>query len=260
MLSVMDHERIRREQDRAYTLALAGLVVGSHPESPGWDEAQLTLRHLEDDRAIAPLRAFVEDRSQPLAKRQELVRTLTSFDMTTAAPQRLAWWDTGDPALQLYALLTMERSEAPIVSAVAADDLHPLRKAAMSVLEWGFEEPEFQLLKVDGLRSTRPEVRTAAAYALQYFPSLATLDALRQADGRIHPDAEAQRAESLDFMMGSIASQLNDCRPDVRSSLRRWVEQLGATDLADQADEPHDPVPPRAPQRDLPRRSDRAPR
>lgn len=264
----MDHERIRQEQDRSYTLPLVSLLLESPHESPGWDEAHETVRYLEDYRAIGPLRQFVEDRSRPLGARREFARTLASFDMTTTPVQRLEWWNTGDGALAEYALRTMGHAESSIVGAVASDELSPLREVAIGVLEWGFEEPEFQALKVDGLGSSRPEVRAtaaysiswdeplageaplrvalydsaaeparAAAYALQYFPSLETLDALRRVEGQINPEAEHQRAESVAFIVGCIEAQFGGSDTKARPYLQRWANAAG---ISEQNESEHD--------------------
>jgi hypothetical protein len=276
-MSDFDHSRIRADEDRSFTPRLMDVVLAGPIGTADWDEAAETLRWLEDPRTIRPLRAFVEDLSAPTEARRTIGRVLGSFDMTDTPAQRVAWWRSGDDVLAEHALGVMERSEASIVAAVAADPRHELQAVAMATMEWGFEEPEYQRLKVDGLRSDRPDVAAAAAhtvswdeplageaplrdlllatdpdsatraaYSLQYFPSLETLDHLRQCAGRIHPEAEEQRAESVEFIVGSIRSDLERADGATRDRLQRWADAIGYP-ADDQEGEAGPPGRPRQP-------------
>ena len=256
-MSALDHERIREEQDRSFTLPLVDIVLNTPAPSPEWSEAARTLAHLEDHRVVVPLTRYIEDRERPVESRQEIARILDGFDLTTTSTQRRRWWASGDDVLAEHALRLMERADAEIVAAVAADGAHPLRAVAMGTLEWGFEEPEFQALKVDGLRSRNADVCIAAAYsaswdeplaaegplrellanddpgvvrvaayALQYFPSMATLDALRALDADRSGDVETQRAESETSVRWDIESELNRCNARAHAMLRRWCDAI----------------------------------
>ena len=257
-VAALDHEFIRTEEDRSFTPRLLDLILDAPTGSAEWTDSARTLACIEDYRSVGPLARFIEDRARPEEARREIARTLAGFDLTTTSAQRVTWWRSGDGVLAEHGLRLMQRSEGDIVAAVAADRDHPLRAVAISTLEWGFEEPEFQELKVDGLRSDQPDVRVAAAYAagwdeplaaepvlrdlladndpevvkvtayaLQYFPSLTTLESLRSIATGDNSDLERQRAESESFLVGCIESELNRCDDAVRAALRPWCEAIG---------------------------------
>ncbi len=264
-MSAFDHQRIRDEQDRSFTTALIEAVRDLDPNETEWAEALASVRWLADYRSVSPLRRFVQDQGRPIAARNEIGLTLSSFDLTTTSSERVAWWKSGDEVMRALAMRLMERSEAEIVLPTAIDPDHPLQALAVATLEWGFEEPEYQGAKVAALASARADVREAAiytvswdeplaaepdlrhllsdedseiaraaAYALQYFPSLATLDHLRAHRGQNSAEFERQKAESIDFIEGSIEAELAQCDARQREALARWVD---AIDLQlDQAD------------------------
>lgn len=276
-MSSFDHRRIRDEQDRSFTIQLLDAVKSLDPDQSEWIEAVETLRWLDDYRSVRPLRALIEDSHRPTASRSKLATALTSYDLTTTSADRIAWWRSGDEVLQAYALRLMEQSEAAIVLHTATDADHPLQAHAVAALEWGFEEAEYQDAKVAALASPRPEVRDAAiyavswdeplaaepqlrrllsgedsdvaraaAYALQYYPSLATLEQLRGHTRQGSPEFERQRNESIDFIEGSIEGELARCASHERRALQRWAEAIDFG--SDQADAEHRPTNPSKPQ------------
>lgn len=257
MVPPLDHVRIRTERDRSFTLPLLDVVLNDRNDVRGWPDAVVTLGELEDYRSVTPLTGFIEDLERPVDARREIASMLAGFDLTTTSAQRVRWWRSGDEVLAEHGLRLMLRTEADIVANVAADARHPLRSISMSTLEWGFEEPEFQELKIDGLRAGQPEVRIAAAhsvswdeplaaepalrsllsddnpavakagaYALQYYPSLATLDVLRALDTKNEAEVEQQRAESEAFIVWTIESELARCGNNARRHLQTWCEAI----------------------------------
>lgn len=255
-----DHDRIRDEQDRSYTLRLLDVVLepGGEVAGAAWADALESLRGLEDYRTVAPLRRFVEDGRHPAELRHEVSRTLAGFDLTSTSAERRGWWASQDEVLRAHAMRLMGRTEAEIVNAVATDATHPLQAIAVSALEWGFEESEFQDAKIAALDSPRADVRlagvyavswdeplaaepklrqlltdsdsqvaTAAAYALQYYPSLATLVCLRGYDAQMHgKDFAQQLAESIDFIEGTIEAELLRSNPPAQERLRDWIDAI----------------------------------
>jgi hypothetical protein len=61
---------------------------------------------------------------------------------------------------------------------------------------------------------------------LQYYTSLATLDWLRSAKGRVPDSIEVQRAESESFIVDQIRSELQRASLPERARLRRWCEAI----------------------------------
>jgi hypothetical protein len=252
-----DHETIRREQDRTRVPELIEVVMTLPAELDGWADALESLRLVHDHRAIDEFYAFLADSSRPEGARRLVGRALWAFDHILPLSQRRAWWHSGDEILRWFALGQMDRSEAAIVSAVAGDGSHTLQAVAVDTLEWGFEEEEFQAFKVAALFSNRADVRraaaitvsgdeplaaeprlrellfdndaeaaNAAAYALQYFTSLATLDHLRSAQGRVHDSIEWQRAESASFIEGRIETELERAPAHALVRLQRWCDAI----------------------------------
>jgi HEAT repeat protein len=252
-----DHETIRREQDRTRVPELIEVVMGASVDSEEWTDALDSLRLVEDYRAVEPFYEFLTDMARLSEARRLVGEGLLAFDNPLASPRWRTWWHSGDEVLRKYALNHMGGSDAAIVMAVAADDGHPLQDVAIRGLTWGFEESCYQDLKVASLFSDRVDVRNAAvravtwdeplaaeprlrellfdpdlqiaeaaAYALQYYTSLATLAWLRSAKGRVPDSIEVQRAESESFIVDQISSELQRTSPPARARLRRWCEAI----------------------------------
>jgi hypothetical protein len=252
-----DHETIRNEQDRTRVPELIEVMMTAPTESGEWAETLDSLRLVEDYRAIEPLYEFLADPLQPSEARRLVGKALWAFDNPLPSPRWRAWWHSGDEVLRGYALQQMDRSDAAIVMAVAADDGHPFHDIAIRGLTFGFEESRYQDLKVAALFSNRVDVRDAAvrtvtwdeplaaeprlrqllfdpdlriaeaaAYALQYYTSLATLDRVRLAKGRVPDQIEVQRAESESFIVDQITSKLQQASLPMRARLRRWCEAI----------------------------------
>lgn len=253
----LDHQRIRHEEDRSFTLALLDSVRDERTDSEEWTEALTSLRLLQDYRSVAPLRAFLEDRSKAPQARRAVGQALDAFDLPASPEVWRRWWTDGDEVLQRHALGYMDRSDASLVSTIATESGHPMRSLALSALEFGFEESKYQAIKVAALSANESEVRRAAsyaivwdepltaepalqhllvdpsldiarnaAYALQYYVSLATLHYLRQASGVVDPELEAQRAESEETIADRITGELDSLNEEARTWLVSWMDAV----------------------------------
>jgi len=270
MSKLSAHERIRQTQDRTYTLRMLQTVLSSDPSNNEWALALDTLRWLEDYRTIEPLRSYLENRGVPEYARCEVARTLASFDLTTTSAERRQWWDSDDVPLREYSLRLMESPEGDIVASVAGQDADPLQAIAVDALGLGFEQPEYQALKVRCLASDRDDVRVAAvssviwdeplsaepalqdllgcgnseverlaADTLQYYPSLATLSLLRNRIGRISSQSvERQLAASIDFIEATVRAELERCTPAAQQRLAVWAEAIGFVPTTTDGPEP----------------------
>lgn len=253
------HEKIRQTQDRSHTAALLKNVMTGDSSSENWSICLETLRWLEDYRTVDPLRAYIQDISHSEGLRCAVSQALASFDLTTTSAQRRSWWESTNPALREYALRLMQEPEGDLVIEVAAQDGHPLQAVAIATLSMGFEAPTFQLTKVSCLSSQRPDVLLAAvssiiwdeplsaepvlrqllscgteevecraADALQYYGSTAALSSLRQRSSDSMSEAlTGQVAASIDFLEGTIESELTRCGPAARSQLSQWAAEVG---------------------------------
>ena len=258
MALALDHEHIRETEDRSQTLALLDEARSASTSEAARAEAFRTLAFLEDHRSIGPLTAIVEDLELTPPVRRAASEVLAGFDDCTTGERRRDWWGSGDPVRMAHALRLMERSEADIVAAVADDDTHPLQALALAAMAFGFDEAEFQSVKIRALRHPDAKVRTAAADVLvwdepveaeaalvtatsdrsgevavaavdtlQYYPSrrvLRVLAELAQSDD--NEALRAKAAESLDYNRGRFehCATCGDRRQV--QLLREWMEPV----------------------------------
>lgn len=176
------HERIREVVDRSWTPRLVERLVAPDVSAEELTELQRTLEYLEDARAVDPLARILEDRSLPDAVREVAGSVLRGSGMLPAARVR-AQWERGDALLKRHALRAMDRASADVIEPLARDPSHPLHREAIYAMEWGFEEPRFQALKVAALSHADPRVREAAADALAWDEPLCAEEPLHRAAG-----------------------------------------------------------------------------
>jgi HEAT repeat protein len=254
----IEHERVRENQDRSWTFALLDEAGSASALEAEQAEAFRTLAWLEDHRSVGRLTAMVEDISLPVSVRESASKALAGFDDTTTAEVRRAWWDSGDPVKMAHALRLMGRSEADIVVPVAEDGGYPLRLLALSAMAFGFDEPQFELVKIRALDHPDAEVRKAAADVLlwdepiaaeesllaasvdadcdvallaidelQYYPSRRVLRALGHLAN--HADGErlrAKAAESFEYNRGRFEHAASFGDHKLVALLREWMQPI----------------------------------
>ena len=156
-----------------------------------------------------------------------------------------------------HALRFMARSEADIVTAVAGDDYNPMQVLALNALASGFDEPQYQPIKVRALDHPAAGVREAAADtllwdepvaaeealiqaasdpssgvaasavdALQYYASRRVLRVLAQMRDAADEHVRAQALESFDSLMGSFRYAATEGDPAEGALLREWMEPV----------------------------------
>ena len=162
----MDHHRVREDQDRSWTFALLSQIAAAGEPEGNVYEAFGTLAHLEDFRCVGPLTEMVEDVRLPHYVRERASKVVSGFDDITSGDQCRRWWSSGDLLLKAHALRLMERSEADIVTTVAGDDQHPLQALALAAMAFGYDEAQYQPVKVRALGHKTEAVREAAADVL----------------------------------------------------------------------------------------------
>ncbi|AKT44111.1 hypothetical protein [Chondromyces crocatus] len=267
------HHAIRETQDRSWTLRLLERL--RLPDLDGDERGAIseTLAQLQDPRATAPLTAIVESRELPAALREDAGRLLRDTGNPPPSAKLHAWWTEGDIILQRHALLSMDHADADVVERVARDPAHPLHREAILVMEWGFEEPRFQALKIAALGHPDPLVRASAASVLHwdepvsaeeallraitdpvvdvavealrtlyYYPSRRCLRAVAplrdHQDDRIRDDA----GQCVMEIARAFRLALQDASPDERTFLTSWMEPV--RELVDLPDEdPETPEP-----------------
>lgn len=257
MALAVPHDQVRKAEDRGWTLALLDEVRSASVSEADRGTAFDTLAWLEDYRSIAPLTEMVEDVGLGDSVREAASRVLRGFDDSTTSESRRAWWGSGDPVKMAHALGLMDRSEADVIVAIAGDDHHPLQPLALAVMAFGFDEAEYQPVKIRALVHPAAAVReaaaavivwdepvaaegpllraatdasskvaAAAAETLQYYPSRRVLRALAELAKSNDEQVRVKAAESLDYNRGrfEFAATFGD-REQVML-LREWMKPV----------------------------------
>jgi hypothetical protein len=103
----------------------------------------------------------------------------------------------GDLVVQQHAVLAMDHGEADLVLPIAADETHPLHRESIEAMEFGFEAPAHEALKIAALAHADAEVRRTAAEVLLWDEPLAAEEALL---GALGDDDDAVAAAAADTL------------------------------------------------------------
>jgi HEAT repeat protein len=271
------HTELRERQDRSYT----GPLLEALAREPD-DEVVSSLEILEDPRAQGPLLQILQDRDAAGPTRRAAGAILRSGGHGTDSATLRRWWAQGDEVLQQHALLEMGPECADIVESIASDPSHPLHRDSIATMQFGFEAPRSQALKVAALshpdpavrqtaadallwdepaaaeqpllrcaRDPVPEVAIAALDTLRYYPTLGVLVRLEEivresAAGEVHEQARSALLQLLD----DVWLALRASRGPARDRLRAWFAPVLSwlAPLEDEQDErPPMAQPPRQP-------------
>ncbi len=251
------HEQVRETEDRSWTSALLDEVRSMSTSEAERGEALCTLASLEDHRSIGPLTAMVEDDQLRESVREAASAVLLGFDDSTTGERRRRWWESGDPVKMAHALPSMERSEADVVVTVAGDGTHRLQKLALSGMTFGFDEAEYQPVKIRALVHRDADVREAAASVLlwdepvaaekpllsaasdpsgdvaaaaidtlQYYPSRRVLRALAELAEAEDDQVRATATESFGSMRSRFECVAASGDPEQVARLRDWMKPV----------------------------------
>ena len=161
----MDYEQIRKSEDRSWSLKLVEKLKTCTEESE-LDEIVRTLQVLDDYRTEMPLQEIMEDRNNSSALRSLASDVLYNCVTTDTKALRNSWWNSGDEILMRHALRVATKSEKELVVKIANDPEHVHYIDAIEAMNFGFEEPYFQKLKIRAMSHNDPQVRRAAAEAV----------------------------------------------------------------------------------------------
>lgn len=242
--------------------------VRAESTNPGErSEAFRTLGYLEDYRSIGPLTEMVENADLSTDLREEASVVLSGCDLTSTERQRRSWWSSGDAPLMKHALRLMERPEADVLTSVAGDNSHPWQGLALATMAFGFDEPEFQPLRIDALTHRDPLIRASAANVLVWDEPVAAeaplLEAMRDESTAVaieavrtleyYPSRQVLREisemsdaanDELRMVVSTSLDSLRECFEEVASDgseeevrwMRGWMEPVA--DLLTLTDEP----------------------
>jgi HEAT repeat protein len=254
-------------------------------EAPGLPEDELhdligALQAVSDPRSFAPLEVILTDTVRPTRVRQaagSVLRGLHYIALDVPADRLRRWWLGSDPLLRHHALLSMDGARCPdIVLRVAGDPTHSLQADALGRMDWWFDLPHPEAVKIAGLSHPDPKVRAAAAYVLlwdepiaaeqpliettfdsvpevaaeaantlEYYPTLRVIRCLHELLG--HADARVREAveDSFESIRNEVLSRLWSRDRCVAAHLQHWLapvwEILAFTDEELRPDEDEDP-------------------
>ncbi|MDQ1538147.1 MAG: hypothetical protein QOE58_2540, partial [Actinomycetota bacterium] len=225
------HERIRETEDRSWTLALLDHVRLESTLEAERDEAFDTLATLEDYRSVGPLTAMLEDDQLPDAVREVAGAVLRRIDDTTTTERRREWWRSDDRVLMSHTLLVMGRSEADVLVTVAGDDRHPLQALALAGMLFGFDEAEFQPVKIRALDHPDADVREAAADVLMWDEPVAAEGPLLTAASDPACEVAAAAVDTLRYyrsrrVLRTLAEILDNGDEQVRDKAAESFEDI----------------------------------
>ncbi|MDC0740271.1 hypothetical protein [Polyangium mundeleinium] len=255
MTVIFPHQKIRDEEDRSFTFAL--LACLAEPDLPEDERHEIadTLERLDDPRAEPRLLEWLQDRAAPPPVREAASSILRSAGAQNRS-QLAAMLRDGDSLVQRYAVLGMDHRHADFLEPLARDPGHPLHREAIQAVEWGFEEPRFQVLKIAALSHPDPSLRetaanvllwdepvaaeepllaalddteervaASAANTLQYYPTRRTLARLAELSAREGKLGEVIRS-SFDDLRARFQYDLKEAEGAEREALLAWMQPV----------------------------------
>ena len=218
---MIPYAEIAEKADRRWTARLLDQLVAADLPGGEVDDLVGALQAVSDPRSFATLEALVIDATRPARIRHaasSALRGMQYVALDLAADRLRRWWQEGDAVLRSLSLLFMDGLRCPdIVAKVAADPTHPLQAEALGRMEWWFDRPEHEAVKIAGLGHPDFRVRAAAAYVLLWDEPAAAELPLIEATRDSVPEVAAEAANTLEYY------------PSVRV-VRRLHEMLGHAD------------------------------
>jgi HEAT repeat protein len=282
---MIPYDDIIETADRRWTFRLLGRLASPDLPDDERDDLVEALQAVSDPRSFASLEAILCDTSRPARVREaagDILRGMRYLAIDVPEDKLRHWWREGDTILRRHALLCMDRADCPdIILQLAADRGHELHAEALGQMDFFFDLPEHQGLKIAALAHPDPRVRATAAYVLlwdepvvaegplieatrdpvpevareaantlEYYPSLKSVRCLHALLDHADEKVRAEARESY----GAIRNELLDrlCARDqhVALHIRNWLrpvwEKLAFSDEELRRDEDEGPSPGRS--------------
>ncbi len=233
----MDHDHIREVLDRSATTSLVARLLSDDPDAAEREEIERSLTALDDVRAVLPLQAAGENTSVSPIVRVSALHVITSMLGAAALPIR-EWWSGDDPVLRFAAASVLpHRQFAGLVRPVLGNPADPMLARVLVSMDIGFEEPEWQELKVRALTNVSPAVRAAAAATLLWDEPLCAHDALIGATRDLDIDVAVEAVSTLMYYpSSSVVDALSVLADSPNELLASSAEVARARVLSDIAD------------------------
>jgi HEAT repeat protein len=189
--------------DRRWTYPLLDRLRADNTEEKERRQIVEALWATSDPRSVGPLETILNDSTRTAAVRKAASAILRGFNYTTTDPlphKLRSWWEHGDPILRRHALLNMNGLVCPeIVQQVAADASDELQVEALSCMDYCFERPDQEAIKIAALSHANPKVRAAAAGALLFDEPVAAERPLITAAADPDPEVSVQALSTLKY-------------------------------------------------------------
>jgi HEAT repeat protein len=258
---MIPYDEITQTADRRWTLRLVERLDSHELSDEERDNLVGALQAVSDPRSLAPLETILCDPTRPAHIREaagDVLRNMDHLILDVTEDKLRNWWRSGDDILRRHALLCMDRVDCPdIVLQVATDSAHDLHAEALGRMQFFFDNPAHEKVKIAGLshsdarvrsaaatvllwdepvraegpliKATRdpvPEVALEAAYTLQYYPTVRVIRCLYGL--RDHPDdaIRDQTETSLDDIRDEMLWLLRSRSRLVADHIRRWLRPV----------------------------------
>lgn len=159
------YREIRETENRSWSFKLLTHLTESTTDDDT-DQAVETLTILDDHRLMPVLTRIMEDRGAEVHLRSLASEILAGSTTWETPHERRHWWASGDDILMRHVVISAERSETDLIERIVNDASHPYHADAIEKLGIRFEEPRFQILKINAMSHSRADVRAAAARAI----------------------------------------------------------------------------------------------
>ena len=252
---------ITEKADRRSTDRLLNRLDAADLPQDELDELVRALQAVSDPRSFHLLEAVVCDIEKPPHLRNAAgtaLRGLHHVALDIPAEKLRRWWLEGDAILRRISLLFMNGIRCPdIVVKIAADPTHLLQADALGRMNFWFDLPGYEAVKIAGLSHPDPKVRAAAAdvllwdepvaaegrlieathdavlkvateatNTLEYYPSLRVISHLHEL---LHHAVDMVREQAQDSFQSIRYELLNRlCSKDERIAehIRRWLRPV----------------------------------
>jgi HEAT repeat protein len=181
---VIGFDDIEEKEDRSWSPRMLDIVTSDDVDETTANRAVSTLNILGDPRVYQALVGVLEDSGRSPEVRERASRVLSRSNGGTASPeQKQAWQQASDPLLLLHAVRSADRTDSPFLLSIAANENSPLLKHVLVAMTNGFEEPQFQPVKIKALHHPDALVREAACLSIYADQPYAAEESLLAAAG-----------------------------------------------------------------------------
>ncbi|MFE6857161.1 hypothetical protein [Nocardia sp. NPDC057668] len=208
MHSEEELDRIAQEQDRSATFELIRELTESGAAGAVSSDLVQTLARVGDPRAVPALVAIGRELGQPDVVREAAFGVLSDAASVPGSAELREWWAVGDDLVRAFVLREATRAETDLIEPVARDPQHPLYRDALVGLQFGFEEPRWQVYKIAALEHADPVVRRTAADSLCWDEPVAAEPGLHRAAADADEAVACAALDTLRYYPGRATLRL----------------------------------------------------